>query len=183
MISRPDLLIIALSFVVILIGLLVSIAMNLKLLTRLSEFLSLYSWVKLAKLILLVRDGLSSCRSWCNPLDLIVSIVCGTFAWALTSYGFMCFLNDLGLSIKPLEAFTIYPLAMLAGAASMLPGGVGSTELVIVLLLGIYGVSASISTIAAIGIRFATIWFAVVTVFICLGILELWKPRLDSPSI
>jgi uncharacterized protein (TIRG00374 family) len=182
-ISRPDLLIIALSFVVVLIGLLVGIALNPKLLTRLSEFLSLYSWVKLAKLILLVRDGLSSCRSWCNPLDLIVSIVCGTFAWALTSYGFMCFLNDLGLSIKPLEAFTIYPLAILAGAASMLPGGVGSTELAIVLLLGIYGVSASISTIAAIGIRFATIWFAVVTGFICLGILELWKPRLDSLSI
>jgi uncharacterized protein (TIRG00374 family) len=182
-ISRPDLLILALCFVVIFIGLLVSIALNPKILTNLSEFLRGYSWIKLAKLILLVRNGLSSCRSWCNPLDLIVSIVCGTFAWALTSYAFMWLLNDLGLSIKPLEAFTIYPLAMLAGAASMLPGGVGSTELAIVLLLGVYGVSASIATIAAIGIRFTTIWFAVLTGFICVGILELWKPRLDSPSI
>jgi uncharacterized protein (TIRG00374 family) len=95
----------------------------------------------------------------------------------------MWLLNDLGLSIKPLEAFTIYPLAMLAGAASMLPGGVGSTELSIVLLLGIYGVSVSIATIAAIGIRFTTIWFAVLTGFICLGIVELWKPKLDSPNI
>jgi uncharacterized protein (TIRG00374 family) len=93
----------------------------------------------------------------------------------------MWLLGELGPSIQPLEAFTIYPLAMLAGAASMLPGGVGSTELAIVLLLGVYGVSASIATIAAIGIRFTTIWFAVLTGFICVGILEVWKPKLDSP--
>lgn len=182
-ISRSDLLILAVSFVVIFIGLLVGIALNPKILTKASEFLIAYSWVKLAKLILIVRDGLSSCRFWCKPLDLIVSIGCGIFAWALTSYGFMWLLNDLGLSIRPLDAFAIYPLAMLAGAASMLPGGAGSTELSIVLLLGIYGVSVSIATIAAIGIRFTTIWFAVLTGFICLGILELWKPRLDSSSI
>ena len=72
---------------------------------------------------------------------------------------------------------------MLAGAASLLPGGVGSTELTIVLLLGIYGVTASIAMIAAIGIRFATIWFAVLTGFICLGILEIWKSKLDKPNI
>ena len=104
-------------------------------------------------------------------------------AWTLTSYGFMWLLGELGLSIHALEAFTIYPLAMLAGAASMLPGGVGSTELAIVLLLGVYGVSASVATIAAIGIRVATIWFAVLTGFICLGILEAWKSKLDSPNI
>lgn len=181
-ISRPDLLILALSFVVIFIVLLVGIAVNPRLLTKLSIFLNSYSWLRLAKLILLMRDGLSSCRSWCNPMDLIISIGYGIFAWALTSYGFMWLLNDLGLSIKPLEAFTIYPLAMLAGAVSMLPGGVGSTELSIVLLLGIYGVSVSIATIAAIGIRFATIWFAVVTGFICLGVLEAWKPKIDCQN-
>jgi uncharacterized protein (TIRG00374 family) len=182
-ISRPDLLILALSFVVIFIGLLVGIALNPNLLSKLSIFLSNYSWIRLAKLILVVRDGLSSCRFWFNPLDLIVSIGYGVFAWTLTSYGFMWLLGELELSIQPLEAFTIYPLAMLAGAASMLPGGVGSTELAIVLLLGVYGVSASIATIAAIGIRFTTIWFAVLTGFICLGILEVWKPKIDSPNI
>ena len=182
-ISRSDLLILALSFVVIFIGLLVGIALNPKPLTKLSAFLGRYSWVRLEKLFLVVRDGLSSCRFWCNPLDLIVSMGYGVFAWALTSYGFMWLLSDLGVSIQPLEAFTIYPLAMLAGAASLLPGGVGSTELTIVLLLGIYGVTASIATIAAIGIRFATIWFAVLTGFICLGILEVWKSKLDKPNI
>lgn len=156
-ISRPDLLILALSFVVIFIGLLFILAMNPRLLTQLSAFLGGYSWLRLAKLIMVVRDGLLSSRIWCNPLDLIISIGYGVFSWSLTSCGFMWLLSDLGASIQTLEAFTIYPLSMLARAASMLPGGVGSTELTIVLLLGTYGVAASIATIAAIGIRFATI--------------------------
>jgi uncharacterized protein (TIRG00374 family) len=182
-ISRSDLLVIALIFVMIFIGLLILIALNPNLLTQLSVLLHGKSWFKVARLILIVRDGLSSCRYWFTPLDLLVSITFGLIAWTLTSYGFMWLLCELGLSIQPLGAFTIYPLAMLAGAASMLPGGVGSTELAIVLLLGVYGVSASIATIAAIGIRFTTIWFAVLTGFICVGILEVWKPKLDSPNI
>jgi uncharacterized membrane protein YbhN (UPF0104 family) len=65
----------------------------------------------------------------------------------------------------------------------MLPGGVGSTELSIVLLLGVYGVASGIATIAAIGIRFATIWFAVLTGFLCLGFLEVSKSKLDNLKI
>lgn len=179
-ISRPELLILVLSFVVIFLGLLVGLALNPNVLTKSSEFFSHYSWARLERFILIVRDGLSSCRSWFNPLDLIVSVTCGLLAWTLTSGGFMWLLSDLGVSIQPLEAFTIYPLAMLAGAASMLPGGVGSTELTIVLLLGVYGVATSIATIAAIGIRFATIWFAVLIGFLCLGILEIWISKADQ---
>ena len=176
-IGRQDLLTLALSFVTIFLGLLVGLALNSSLLTRLSEFFNQRSWFWLEKLILVVRDGLASCRYWLTPLDLMVSLVCGLVAWTLTSYGFMWLLSDLGVSLRPLEAFTIYPMAMLVGAASMLPGGVGSTELSIVLLLGVYGVTSSIATIAAIGIRFATIWFAVLIGFISLGALEIWRVR------
>jgi uncharacterized protein (TIRG00374 family) len=176
-IGRQDLLVLALSFVTIFLGLIVGLSLNSSLLTKLSEFFNQRSWFWLEKLILVVRDGLASCRYWLTPLDLIVSLVCGLIAWTLTSYGFMWLLSDLGVSIQPLQAFTIYPMAMLVGAASMLPGGVGSTELSIVLLLGVYGVTSSIATIAAIGIRFATIWFAVLIGFISLGALEIWRVR------
>jgi len=182
-IGRQDLLLLALSFVIIFLGLLVAIALNPNLLTKLSKFFNQLSWFWLEKTILVVRDGLASCRFWLTPLDLTVSLICGLTAWTLTSYGFMWLLNDLGVSIEPLAAFTIYPMAMLVGAASMLPGGVGSTELSIVLLLGVYGVTASIATIAAIGIRFATIWFAVLTGFLCLGFLETSKSKLDDSNI
>jgi uncharacterized protein (TIRG00374 family) len=180
-IGRQDLLVLALSFVIIFLGLLIGIALNPSLMTKLGEFFNQQSWFWLEKLILVVRDGLASCRYWLTPLDLTVSLMCGLVAWTLTSYGFMWLLSDLGVSIQPLEAFTIYPMAMLVGAASMLPGGVGSTELSIVLLLGVYGVTASIATIAAIGIRFVTIWFAVLTGFLCLGFLEASKLNIRQP--
>ena len=182
-IGRQDLLALAFSFVIIFLSLIVVVSLNPSILTKLSHFFNLRSWFWLEKLILVVRDGLASCRYWLTPLDLIVSLVCGLMAWTLTSYGFMWLLGDLGVSIKPLEAFTVYPMAMLVGAASMLPGGVGSTELSIVLLLGVYGVASGIATIAAIGIRFATIWFAVLTGFLCLGFLEVSKSKLDNLKI
>lgn len=182
-IGRQDLLVLALSFVTIFLGLLVGVSLNPGLLTKLSQFFNRLSWFWLEKLILVVRDGLASCRFWLTPLDLAVSLICGLTAWTLTSYGFMLLLTDLGVSVQPLQAFTIYPMAMLVGAASMLPGGVGSTELSIVLLLGVYGVTASIATIAAVGIRFATIWFAVLTGFLCLGFLEASKSKIGDSSI
>jgi uncharacterized protein (TIRG00374 family) len=180
-IGRQDLFVLALSFVIIFLGLIVCISLNTGLLTKLSQFFNRRSWFWLENLILVVRDGLASCRYWLTPLDLTVSLVCGLAAWMLTSYGFMWLLSALGISIQPLEAFTVYPMAMLVGAASMLPGGVGSTELSIVLLLGAYGVAAGVATIAAIGIRFATIWFAVLVGFICIGILEGFRLQKSYP--
>ena len=96
----------------------------------------------------------------------------GLIAWGLTSYGFLILLNYLGLNVPFVSAFAIYPLAMLAGAASMLPGGLGSTEIAIVALLAIQGVQISVAAIAGVGIRLATIWFAILCGFMSMAILE-----------
>ena len=172
-ISHIDLLMVALIFVLIFIALLVIIARNSRFLTYVSAEFKGRSWFRLEKITLTVRDGLVSCRSWFTPLDLAVSIGFGLAAWGITSYAFMWLLQDLAISISPLSAFSIYPLAMLAGAASMLPGGVGSTELTIVILLDFYGVASTTAVLAAVGIRFATIWFSVLAGFVCMGLLEI----------
>jgi uncharacterized protein (TIRG00374 family) len=172
-ISRPELFLIAITFVGIFIFLLVIFACNPKLLNYCSLALHKRSFLRLANLLLTIRDGLISCRSWFSVLDLLVTLGFGFAAWGITSYGFMWLLIDLGIYIQPLLAFTIYLLAMLVGAASMLPGGVGSTELTIVILLGLYGVATPTATLVAVGIRFATIWFAVLVGFFCLGLLEI----------
>jgi uncharacterized protein (TIRG00374 family) len=172
-ISRKDLLMIAIIFVFIFIALLAIIACNSKLLTHVSTVFKGRSWFRLEKIALTIRDGLVSCRSWFTPLDLAVSIGLGLAAWGITSCAFMWLLDDLAISISPQSAFSIYPLAMLAGAASMLPGGVGSTELTIVILLGFYGVASATAVLAAVGIRFATIWFSVLAGFVCMGLLDI----------
>jgi uncharacterized protein (TIRG00374 family) len=65
-----------------------------------------------------------------------------------------------GVNIDPLLAFGIYPLAMLVGSMSFIPGGVGTTELAIVLMLNRLGVGTGDALAVAVGTRLVTLWFA-----------------------
>jgi len=172
-ISRKDLFVFALGFVVILLAGLVFAALNPAWLTRASAYLRFYQLKKLARICMTLRDGLSGCRIWATPLDILVSMISGLLAWSLTAFSFVWLLNHLGVSIPILSALAIYPLAMLAGAASMLPGGVGSTEVTIVALLSLFDVPPGTATLAAVGIRFSSMWFAVLCGFFALSTLEL----------
>jgi len=115
---------------------------------------------RLARLTEVFAHGIAQTRAWLTPLDLLVSLLTGLLAWGLTSYAFVLLLDQLAIGIPVMLAFSFYPVAMLAGAASMLPGGIGSTEAVLIVLLSGLGVSLTESTLAAIGIRLATLWFA-----------------------
>jgi uncharacterized protein (TIRG00374 family) len=173
-ISQQKYFIIALGFVLIFLAFLILLAMNAALVNWIIRFFDSLGWRPLAKLTLIVQEGLSACRFWFNPLDLFFCFVYGVIAWGATAAGFLLLTQDLGISIDSITVFAMYPLAMLVGAASMLPGGVGTTELTIVLLLGAYGVSTGLATLAAVGIRLATIWFAMLVGFISVAILE-WQ--------
>lgn len=54
-----------------------------------------------------------------------------------------------------------YSMAMFAVAAFLLPGGVGSTEVAIVLQLKWHGVDTSAALLVAVMIRLGTMWFSV----------------------
>lgn len=172
-ISRIDIFVFALSFVVIFLAGIGLAALNPAWLTRASAYLRFYRLKKLARICITLRDGLSGCLIWATPLDVLVSMVLGLMAWSLTSFSFVWLLNHLGVSIPTLSALAIYPLSMLAGAASMLPGGVGSTEVTIVALLSLFDLPVRTATLAAVGIRFSSMWFAILCGFFALSILEL----------
>ena len=63
----------------------------------------------------------------------------------------------------------------------MLPSGVGTTEVAMVLLLHGFAVPLDIATVTALAMRLATTWLAIVIGFLCAGLLE-WqrKPRAAS---
>ncbi|MGB0400245.1 lysylphosphatidylglycerol synthase domain-containing protein, partial [Stenotrophomonas sp.] len=72
----------------------------------------------------------------------------------------------------------IYPLAMLIGALSLVPGGVGTTEAAIVLMLGASGVEVDAALTVAIGIRLVSLWLAVIVGMLAMARLELAaRPR------
>ncbi len=64
-----------------------------------------------------------------------------------------------GVQINPVILAGIVALSVVIGIASSLPGGLGTTEIVMAVLLGLVGVENSIAVTAAITFRFMTFWF------------------------
>lgn len=85
----------------------------------------------------------------------------GLFAWGAQGVLLYAVLQMLGEPGGLLIAIGIYALAMLAGALSFLPGGLGSAEAVMILLLLVTGLDVANATAATLICRVATLWFAV----------------------
>ncbi|MGB1060716.1 MAG: flippase-like domain-containing protein, partial [Ketobacter sp.] len=86
---------------------------------------------------------------------------------------FWYLLERLGQDISPIAAISIYGVAVLIGAISFLPGGLGSTEAVMGLLLIASGVPEPVAIAATLICRIATLWFAVFIGLIVAGILAI----------
>jgi len=91
------------------------------------------------------------------------SMLAGAAAWSLTAGVFVliCIQMQLDLDATPLVLLGIYPLAMLVGALSFVPGGVGTTELAIVLMLQHVGAATDAAIAAAVATRLVTLWYAI----------------------
>jgi uncharacterized protein (TIRG00374 family) len=125
-----------------------------------------------ARLARTLQHGLAGCRRWANPPDMGVSFLLGVLAWTITSAAFVWLLLQLGVALPFLSALAVYPTAMLAGAASMVPGGIGTTEAMTVLLLVTRDVPVAVATLAAIAIRLSGLWFAIGCGLLSAAVLE-----------
>lgn len=172
-IEQTELFVFVLSFVLIFLSIVVVVASKPHLLGKLSVYLRFRGLSRLSRLTYVLREGLSGCRMWMTILDSMVSLLLGLLAWSCITFSFVWLLAQLNIAIPIQSALAIYPLAMLAGAASMLPGGVGSTEITIVALLAIFSAPLELAALAAIAIRFSTLWLAVVCGILAVMILEI----------
>ncbi|WP_374407568.1 YbhN family protein [Hydrogenophaga sp.] len=141
-------------------------------LVRVTAWLRRFGWRRLSRLVRMLRDGLTGSVRWFNPLDVGVSLACGFIAWGLSAMSFAFLLQQLGVTVPLLAAAAIYPLAMLAGAVSMIPGGLASTEAAIVVLVVAHGAAPATAALAAVGIRLATLWFAILCGLVAVIALE-----------
>jgi uncharacterized protein (TIRG00374 family) len=125
-----------------------------------------------ARLRTTLRNGarLASWRTYGGTL------VAAAFGWLAEGMAFYWLLIVLGAEIGPAEAVAIFGIAMMVGAISMLPGGLGGMEATMVGLLLLRHVPPDIAIAAAVVIRITTLWFAVGLGFIALP-LALRGPR------
>jgi uncharacterized protein (TIRG00374 family) len=131
-----------------------------------------------AKLARLLGQGFSSIVSYFNAAEISASVAISAVAWCLQSLGFVYLLSQLGVAIPMYAVIGLYSLASLIGAASFLPGGIGTTEVTTVIFLHHYGVPFDVATVAAIGMRLSSIWWAVALGLASVAILEARNARL-----
>jgi uncharacterized protein (TIRG00374 family) len=169
---RMDVLGLVLGLVGLFLGVLGWMAYRPALMGRVVVLLRRLGARRLARIARTLRDGVRGCVFWIRPLDVLVSLVLGTLAWGLTALSFVLLLLQLGAGVPVLAGLSIYPIAMLAGAVSMIPGGLASTEATLVALVTSHGASATLAALAAIGIRLATLWFAILCGLLAVVLLE-----------
>lgn len=111
-----------------------------------------------AQSVLGLLIGAAKCH---RPALLAGATTLSLVAWAAEALGAWFVMRWLGFDAGLLFAFAVYALAMLAGALSFLPGGLGGTEAVMVATLIHGGMPESQAVAATVIIRLATLWFAV----------------------
>jgi len=121
---------------------------------------------RLQSLLAHLQTSLQDARQFLAWKSLSLGLVLGLIAWCLQGLAFWYLLHDLGFDMPVVLALGVYAVSLLAGALSMIPGGIGATEASMALLLGSAGASSQIAIVAPVITRLGTLWFAV-----ALGIL------------
>jgi uncharacterized protein (TIRG00374 family) len=90
-----------------------------------------------------------------------MGLAIGVVAWFAEAIGFWWLLDALGHPLPVTTAVFVYAFAMLIGGLSFLPGGLGSSEAVMIGLLALNGFPEHAAVTATLICRLATLWFAV----------------------
>ena len=96
-----------------------------------------------------------------RPGTLVPATLLSVTGWAAEAFAFFLILRWMGLEADVAFAVFVFAISMLAGALSFTPGGLGSTEGVMVGLLIWQGIALPEALAATILIRMTTLWFAV----------------------
>ena len=93
-----------------------------------------------------------------RPIPLAVGGSVALVAWSCEALAFHFLIGRLSIHSSLLISFSIYGLSTLAGALSMLPGGLGGVEAVMAFLLTRLATPMSVATVAVVIFRLCTLW-------------------------
>ncbi|WP_246535088.1 UbiA family prenyltransferase [Methylomonas paludis] len=133
------------------------------------------SWLPVffRRIIHTVLCTLLSARALLQPGILLKGFVLGLIAWACEGVGLMVLGNippEVGMDVS--AAVGIYSIAVIVGALSFLPGGLGGTEALMVALLAAHGYTMPDAILLTLVCRLLTLWFAVLIGWIAVFMLR-----------
>lgn len=116
---------------------------------------------------------LASARQFLSPGVLCMGVALGAVAWAAEAVGLKLVadvVSPVHLSVP--AAMGIYAIAIIVGALSFLPGGLGSTEAVMAALLVAHGYHMPEAILLTLICRLLTLWLAVLIGWVCVWLLR-----------
>lgn len=112
-----------------------------------------------------------------TPKKLIITTGLGLIAWFMECMALYLTVIGFGDHIGIIVSTFTFSFASLAGALSLIPGGLGVAEATLSGLLQFFGLTATISIGAAIIIRFSTLWYGT---FLGIVVYLLGKSRIED---
>jgi len=112
-----------------------------------------------------------------TPKKLIITTALGLIAWFMECMALYLTVIGFGDHIGIIVSTFTFSFASLAGALSLIPGGLGVAEATLSGLLQFFGLTATISVGAAIIIRFTTLWYGT---FLGIIVYLLGKSRIED---
>jgi glycosyltransferase 2 family protein len=120
-----------------------------------------------------IARALVAARSLLSPGALLSGFLLGLAAWGLEGLG-LYLLSSLfpAVHLGAATGVGIYAVAVLVGAISFLPGGLGSTEAVMTALLTAQGFAVGDALLVTIVCRVVTLWLAVLIGWMAIFVLR-----------
>jgi len=109
--------------------------------------------------------------------NLISMSFLGVLAWFMECLGLYLVVVGLDGHISLTISVFIFSFASLAGAASMIPGGLGVAEATLSGLLKVFGLTSTMAIAAALIVRFATLWYGAI---LGLAVYLIFKNRIKQ---
>ncbi len=113
------------------------------------------------RLFVRARRAIRALQTLADPKVVLAALALGAIGWSSEGMSFYVLLHALGVSLGPAASVFIFAFAIMVGAISVLPGGLGSTEATMIGLLSLQGVPFETAVVATGVVRVTTLWFAV----------------------
>ena len=108
-----------------------------------------------------IHDAYKSSYTMLRSRPLMLMLALSIMSWFFECFGFYIILLNFRVNFSILLSTFIYSFSTIAGAVSMLPGGLGVTEGSLTLLIIDQSITKEIAVAATFIVRVVTLWFAV----------------------
>jgi uncharacterized protein (TIRG00374 family) len=140
--------------------------------TKVAQQMALSQHGKLMSAVQSVVKMLASARQFLSPGILLMGLVLGGLAWSAEAVGLKVVADVIApVNMSVPAAMGIDSIAIIVGALSFLPGGLGSTEAVMAALLVAHGYQMPQAILLTLICRLLTLWLAVLIGWVCVWLL------------